>query len=119
MRIENNNNVSFGAYFKNNTNFKKVFADSYARPQAKLMDKFTHEYPNHEVEILDIIPENLKNVYKVFNNTLGKGMIVRAQSGCALNTIIEYITDDSKNDFFWNRTETVWTDAYKQLTNSK
>lgn len=73
MRVENNNNITFGAYFKNNQLFKEAYLDANETVNKVLLDKFVKECPNHEIEIMSVVGDNLGNkLYTIFNNMTGK-----------------------------------------------
>ena len=81
MRINNNNNVTFCAYFKNNQTFKKIFSENYTKNiDTSLIDKFVSA-PNHELEIINDGVEKFtsNSNYVLFNNTTGLSNNIRIE----------------------------------------
>lgn len=129
MRIENNNNVGFGAYFKENQNFKKLFVktpktlDQY---QDCYIKKFTNECPNHEVEILDISKrEGTIPAYyaELRNRTIGSHLRITLPSDLAegLLPILRKLTISTTGEAekFWTKGEDPVGDLYTKLTTPK
>lgn len=119
MRIQSinqNNNISHKAYFKPNTEFKKLWG---ARPKYfgnKLVD-LRKNLPNHELEILtcekvagDLVDNKLVGnrwVYRIFNNETKKavGIPVAFESDKRhLEVILEVLLSkhEKVQDFFEN-----------------
>lgn len=120
MRIENNNNLTFGAYFKNNTNFKKLLSVSY-KPDEKLVDKFVHSCPDHEIEIIDMQMDSRQYIYRLFNNTLGNNIAVFSSLpfNYALQDILKKITDTPSSEYDLLFKKNSFTDFYKTITKQK
>lgn len=83
MRIENNNtNVTFNAYFKNNQAFKKIFSENLSSNiDTSLFDRFVNA-PNHELEIINngVAKFTSSNDYTLFNNTTGLSRNISVKS---------------------------------------
>ncbi len=109
MRIENNN-ISFGAYFKENSLLKKVYSSNRNNVNKKLLDTFTKKCPNHEVEILELdrsVPAYA--ICRLFNNTNHQSIAVRFAFACdGINKILQDLT---KNEEFWGPIDS----CYQQL----
>lgn len=104
MRIENNNNVGFRAYFKNNNLLKKVYHQSNNGVNKNLLDTFVNKCPNHEVEIIDINSVVKSTMITLFNNTNNRSMTVF--SGFACDRMNKILQDITKNADFWGQTDT-------------
>ena len=122
MRIENNNNVSFGAYFKNNRLFKNAYLDANEMVDKALLDKFVKECPNHEIEITSIDGDHLGNkLYTIFNNMTGKTAYVDVKEHQnPIDKIMSFglnvVKNFEENDF-WGNTSMI--DMFKMLTGVK
>ncbi len=125
MRIDNNN-VSFGAYFKENQNFKKLFVKTPKNPdqlQNSYIKKFTNECPNHEVEILDISKsEGIMPVFyaELRNRTIGSHLRIILPSDLTggLFKILQKLTagNTGEAEKFWTKGEDSVGDLYTKLT---
>lgn len=115
MRIENNNNVNFGAYFKQNAQFNRLFADAPQIINKDLVNKFATECPKHEVEILDLKFQTNVITAQISNNNLGNRMVVGFRCiADGLHSIMQKLTDNSEDTTqFWN--DDCMKDLYKKL----
>ena len=117
--INNQNSISHKAYFKPNTEFKKLWA---YRPIKKIefdnkLSDVKNKLPNHQLEIIDsgrsIIGEKVQDYYLVFNNITNKafGLAIAATSvKNHLETLFESLLEknDKTDDFFkstWDTTD--------------
>lgn len=124
MRIENNDNVGFGAYFKNNTYFKQLYSSTGISLDKKLLDTFTKELPNHEIEIISEQRDPFRpiSVFTLFNNNTGGSLKVYLKDKMkALNECLEECVNtpvNGWNDFWGNHiVNNSLEDNYKALTN--
>ncbi len=121
MRIENNNNVNFGAYFKNNEAFKRVFAkSSTSNINKSLLDEFLHKQPAHEIEIIEECTEKFSgaNYYTLFNNSLGLSCEVKVKQNDSFNTLKKLL----ENAIYLCKYSVIYKDTeklYKAITNQK
>ncbi|MCM1265756.1 MAG: hypothetical protein NC200_06110 [Candidatus Gastranaerophilales bacterium] len=117
------NNVQFGAYFKNNTLFKNTYKDVLRQVDSKILDDFTRKCPNHEIEILSVEASaygNKAKSYTVFNNMTGGVYPVNVEKKeNALNKIMERLVLLTNFDtaVFWKEHPLV--DSFKKLTGVK
>lgn len=114
MRIENNNNIGFGAYFKNNTLLKKTYHSSKGRVSEELIDTFVNKCPNHEVEIISAVERpNYSTVYTLFNNTNHRSFFMELRFACdSMNKILQELTLCKS---FWASTD----ECYEKLIGKK
>lgn len=118
MRIENNNNIIFGAYFKENKEFKKLLAKqcmgkpNFNKPE--LIDKFTHSMPPHEVEIINTKEGMSTTTYTFQNNHTKRTVDINTEYVEAfwLENLLAKLTSDS-NASFWQKN--AWTELYNSL----
>ena len=76
MKIQSTDNVSFKAYFKPNSEFKKLWGESNKEYIEETLDKFTYNLPNHKLEIIDsdkyVHGYTTRVTYKIFNDATKK-----------------------------------------------
>lgn len=118
MRIEQDNNLTFKAYFKPNMLFKQIYNHEAPFINEELIDKFVKECPDHEVEILDPMPKKLFN-YILFNNTTGKYLpVIVRNARNVINTLIEACINEKEDPYgsvkFWR--DDIRTINYQKLT---
>ncbi len=132
MRIESNSNLAFGAYFKNNTIFKNLYAKSSKINgiDKELVDTF-RKCPDHEIEIISVEKDSFRSIagYTLFNNNTGGSCYFTSPTNSYENNIINdcikaclQIPTDSVFDNFWgsNKQRSSQTEEiYKTLTNQK
>lgn len=118
MQIENNNHLTFGAYFKNNRLLKEACEPGIYNIDHAILDKFTKKCPNHEIEILsNNIGHDRNQYYTVFNNMTNKTTRVCVKRyDNHLNAIMEGLSKLIKLDF-WKKDSI--TDDFNVLTGIK
>lgn len=121
MRIENSNNVVFGAYFKKNALFKHLFAETQITPEfINNAQLFANKLPNHELEILSLNSEHPFHCH-VFNNTTNKMLdIYLSDSQCERKIGLKNIISDITTDFVFGsffKIDKTTNDTFEKLTN--
>ena len=111
--IKNQNSISHKAYFKQNKEFKMLWA---IRPEKMeniryKLQNFKHNLPSHELEIIDSSVlynevEGNKYIYTIINNTTKKAKDVLIDLTSAKNlfeTVIDDLTEkNDKNNYFFH-----------------
>lgn len=124
MRIENNSNLAFKAYFKNNTIFKRLYSGLNAPINKELVDTFTKKCPNHEIEIISSVEDAFRPIagYTLFNNNTGGSCYFTINKNSYNTSIIEEcmkacinIPVKSYSGNFWGTNQK--EETYKALTN--
>ena len=124
--INNQNNISYKAYFKPNAEFKYLWA---VRPvelntiKGKLI-KFKSDLPNQELEIINkefLYGENndSKLIYTIFNNATKKAKDIAIAISSTKNvfeTIIEDLLDKNKNNDYFFKSDAVNISEYNSIT---
>jgi len=76
MKIQSTDNVSFKAYFKPNSEFKKLWGKSNKENLKETLNEFTHNLPNHKLEIIDshkyVDGSKTQMTYNIFNDATKK-----------------------------------------------
>ena len=76
MKIQSTDNVSFKAYFKPNSRFKKLWGESDKEYIKETLNKFTYNLPNHKLEIIDsdkyVNGYTTRVTYDIFNDATKK-----------------------------------------------
>ena len=121
MKIQSidNQNISHKAYFKPNTEFKKLWA---VRPQNdenyfNQLRRVKKELPNHQLEIIDsfgsLIDEIPSKCYLIFNNITNKAFGLAIAATSTKNHLVEVFDsllekNEKTTDFFtpnWDSSE--------------
>ena len=110
MKIQSTNNVSHKAYFKPNSEFKKLWGNSDKKYIKETLDKFTYNLPNHKLEIIDSYKyfDDFKTrvTYNIFNDTTKKLISCKCNSwmdrGNDLSRVLEFLLEKNSEteDFF-------------------
>ena len=109
--INNQNSISHKAYFKPNTEFKKLWAYKPSNMEVlhKKIARIKNGLPNHEIEIIDsgraAINEKLSDFYLLFNNVTKKAFgvaIVVSSVKNHLETVLDSLLEqnDKTKNFF-------------------
>ena len=127
--INSQNNISYRAYFKENTLFKKVLEQDFKRGwtgdltyEAK---RFKSMLPNHELEILNIDPSKYEQSntgsFTVINNMTKKVkeftyQSYRSQCEPCIKFIMNIIRNDDDCEYFFDETDSYEKALYNDLT---
>lgn len=112
--INNQNNISYKAYFKPNAEFKKLWGTRPTNTDDYFVKlrKVEKDLPNHQLEIIDsgrsIIEEKMKDYYLIFNNVTNKAFGVAIAVTSVKNHLVEVLDSllekNKKTDDFFKST---------------